>query len=220
MTTQAQITANRSNAQKSTGPRTPEGKAKVARNAVRHGLLAKDAVVVGEELEEFDLYRAELRADLAPVGMVESLLTERIAGLFWRLRRAERLHTEAFDVLYAQCAADPLNKRKWPAQAPEAADPFVGVTVVKDFSETQVLERLLGYERRIESSLCRMMGKLESLRKGPGAGTGQGRRRQAIGQRACGFQPYPWPGSRRAARQTKPMCDRRSLERRMFMNSS
>jgi len=153
MATEAQIEANRANAQKSTGPRTPEGKAQVARNAIRHGLLAREAVVVGEDLDEFDLFRDQLRAELAPVGLVESLLVERIAGLSWRLRRAERFHTEAFDVLYAQHYADPQVRRKWPDPGPEAADPIIGVTVVQDFSETKVLERLLGYERRIENSL-------------------------------------------------------------------
>src|SRR5512135_2584972 len=88
MTTEAQTEANRANAQKSTGPRTPEGKAKVAQNAVKHGLLAKDAVVVGEDLEAFDLFRDQFRAELAPVGLAESLLAERIVGLFWRLQRA------------------------------------------------------------------------------------------------------------------------------------
>ena len=53
MTTEAQTEANRANAQKSTGPRTPEGKAKVAQNALKHGLLAKQAVVVGEDTRRF-----------------------------------------------------------------------------------------------------------------------------------------------------------------------
>jgi hypothetical protein len=41
MATDAQVAANRLNAQESTGPRTTEGKAVVAQNAVKHGLLAR-----------------------------------------------------------------------------------------------------------------------------------------------------------------------------------
>ena len=55
MTTEAQVLANRSNAQKSTGPRTPEGKAAVAQNAVQHGLLAQEVVIKGEDPQEFAL---------------------------------------------------------------------------------------------------------------------------------------------------------------------
>jgi hypothetical protein len=165
MTTEAQIEANRANAQKSTGPRTPEGKATVAQNALKHGLLAKDAVVAGEDLDEFDLLRGQLRAELAPVTLTESLLVERIAGLSWRLRRAERFGTEAFDMLYVQCAAEPQSQRWRPGPEPGAADPVVGLTVIKDFSETKVLERLLVCERRIENSLYRTMGELRQAQE-------------------------------------------------------
>jgi hypothetical protein len=165
MTTEAQVQANRANAQKSTGPRTPEGKEKVAQNALKHGLLAKDAVVVGEDFDEFDLFRDQFRAELAPVTMAESLLVERIVGLFWRLQRAERFHTEAFDMLYLHCAADPQVKRRWPTSPPDQTDPFFGETVVKDFSETRSLERLLVYERRIENSLYRTMAELRQVQE-------------------------------------------------------
>ena len=52
MTTEAQVATNRLNAQKSTGPRTAEGKATVAQNAVTHGLRAQAVVFPGEESDE------------------------------------------------------------------------------------------------------------------------------------------------------------------------
>ena len=69
MTSTAQVQANRSNAQKSTGPRTAEGKAVAAQNAVRHGLLAKEVVVKGEDPGEFEFYREQMLAELAPAGL-------------------------------------------------------------------------------------------------------------------------------------------------------
>ncbi|HWE39743.1 MAG TPA: hypothetical protein VG406_24550, partial [Isosphaeraceae bacterium] len=49
----AQLAARRANAKLSTGPRTPEGKAIAAMNAVSHGLCANTAVLPGESVEEF-----------------------------------------------------------------------------------------------------------------------------------------------------------------------
>jgi hypothetical protein len=54
MATQAQFHANRRNAQASTGPRTPEGKAASSANATRHGLSAAFRVLPNENQEEFD----------------------------------------------------------------------------------------------------------------------------------------------------------------------
>jgi hypothetical protein len=180
MATEAQIEANRINAQKSTGPRTPEGKERASQNALKHGLLAKDAVVVGEEPEEFGLFRDQLGVELAPVGIVESRLVARIAGLLWRLQRAERVQNDSFDLLYAQCAADPHSKRRWPDPGPDVTDPIVSLTVVKDFSGTRILERLLGYERRIEHSLCRMMAELRKVQGQRQAGAGAAATRAAV----------------------------------------
>jgi hypothetical protein len=178
MTSAAQEQANRSNAQKSTGPRTPEGKAVVAQNAVRHGLLAQEVVVKGEDPGEFELYREQMLAELAPVGQMESMLAHRIVGLSWRLRRAERLQAAAFDKL-----EDQTKPPEWvltPEQAsrllavlaetgvqppePVAAGPGAGRRAVQDFNQERVLDRLLVYERRIESSLYRTMGELRKLR--------------------------------------------------------
>lgn len=76
MATAAQIQANRLNAQKSTGPRTPEGKERASQNAIKHGLLAREAVVRGEDPGEFEVYREEMLEDLSPAGTVETMLAE------------------------------------------------------------------------------------------------------------------------------------------------
>ena len=77
MASVAQIQANRSNARKSTGPRTPQGKAAASQNAVKHGLLAEQVVIHGEDPAQFDLYREGMLAELAPEGAVEAMLAER-----------------------------------------------------------------------------------------------------------------------------------------------
>jgi len=56
MTTETQIITNRRNTLKSTGPRTPKGKAAVSQNAVKHGLSARSAVISSESQADFDLY--------------------------------------------------------------------------------------------------------------------------------------------------------------------
>ncbi len=101
MTSAAQVAANRANAQKSTGPKTPEGKQIVSQNAIKHGLLSERILVSGEDPGEFEFYRKEMLGQLAPVSGTEILLAERIVGLSWRLQRAEFLQTRAFDVILA-----------------------------------------------------------------------------------------------------------------------
>ena len=97
MSSARKIAANRRNAQRSTGPKTPQGKAAVRYNALKHGLLAKEVVITsGEGRENPAVFRDLLRAlmeDLQPVGISEQLLVERIAVCQWRLRRAVRYET-------------------------------------------------------------------------------------------------------------------------------
>ncbi len=67
--------------QKSTGPRTPEGKGVVSQNAVKHGLLAREGVLRGEDGEEFERYREMLMEQLNPAGALEVILAARIVDL-------------------------------------------------------------------------------------------------------------------------------------------
>jgi len=89
MTSQKQIIANRRNALKSTGPVTARGKAIVAKNALKHGILSREVVLeeAGESRTDFKTLKRRLVKDLKPVGILEEMLVDKIAITYWRLRR-------------------------------------------------------------------------------------------------------------------------------------
>ncbi|MDE2165691.1 MAG: hypothetical protein KGJ66_05055 [Alphaproteobacteria bacterium] len=91
MASKAQIAANRRNAAKSTGPKTAAGKVVVARNALRHGLTARQLIIFGEGFADFARFHAELRTALEPADAVEETLAERVVLCAWRLRRMGRI---------------------------------------------------------------------------------------------------------------------------------
>ena len=94
MATEKQLAANRKNALKSTGPKTPEGKAVAAQNALKHGLLAKNAVITegegAENQDEFDALLRDFIDQYNPADAIEEMLVEKIAVCCWRLSRANR----------------------------------------------------------------------------------------------------------------------------------
>ena len=168
MSTKSQIKANRLNSQKSTGPKTAGGKAAVAQNAVKHGLFATENVIKCEIQADFDDFRADLLPALAPAGGVEAMMAERIVSLSWRLKRVERMNSEVIDVKIAKIETDSLDRserRKAGLLDSETgrSDLALGWAIIRDFSQSQVLERLLMYEKRIESSLYKAMKELEKL---------------------------------------------------------
>ena len=97
MTRERQAEANRQNAQKSTGPRTPAGKAVVALNGIKHGLLSRESLIKGESEAELVDFGKRLRAKLAPVGELELLFADRVISTAWRLRRLVAVETMHFN---------------------------------------------------------------------------------------------------------------------------
>jgi len=173
MATQAQVLANRRNAQKSTGPRTHRGKAIVSQNATKHGLSARQAVIGSESHADFNLYRDQMLDELNPQSPMESMLAERIVTLSWQLKRVSRLQNQTIDALNAHNTSGPLSKLTQSLSKPHhcphtdpaesSAELALGRLAIKDFSNTRVLERLLVYERRIENSLYRTTLELQRL---------------------------------------------------------
>lgn len=77
------------------GPRTPEGKARSALNALKHGLRARRfALLPHEDPAEFEGLAQAVRAVYRPACPVERELVEAIAAALWREMRADRLEGE------------------------------------------------------------------------------------------------------------------------------
>src|SRR5437588_12570287 len=84
-------TANQANAQHSTGPHTPEGKAKSAANSRTHGFCSKENLVASEDQQEFDQMAEGFQLDLSPEGAIEETLAYEIVAAAWQLRRMRRM---------------------------------------------------------------------------------------------------------------------------------
>ncbi|MFN7993746.1 MAG: hypothetical protein U0Q18_09110 [Bryobacteraceae bacterium] len=91
MATEKQIQANRRNAQKSTGPRTEEGKAKCKMNALRHGLRADTVVLPTENPEEFAALKAALQSEWNPQTATERILLDQMVVSQSKLQRNETI---------------------------------------------------------------------------------------------------------------------------------
>jgi len=87
------LQANRENAKKSTGPKTPRGKAYSRRNALKHGLFVRhitDFEALHEDPWEFQALINGLWDQYQPIGKAEEIEVERIALCCWRLKRSWR----------------------------------------------------------------------------------------------------------------------------------
>ena len=80
MSTPKQIAANRRNAQKSTGPRTAEGKAKTRLNPLKHGLTAETIVLPFESPDDYRELQQSVLDDLQPQGVIHQILVKSRVG--------------------------------------------------------------------------------------------------------------------------------------------
>ncbi len=97
MASRKQIQANRLNAQKSTGPQSPEGKQRVAQNRTKHGLAGEHVVLPGEDQSAFDDLLATLHSNWDPHSETEAFLVDTMAFNQWRLIRIGRMeHASLF----------------------------------------------------------------------------------------------------------------------------
>ena len=145
MTSQKQIEANQKNAKRSTGPKSNEGKAIVARNAIRHGILSEYVPVDETEFDLYSEYCEVMLHELEPRGNLQSLLADRVISTGWRLRRV--VHVES---LMLQKAHDSSYTTSY-------MDAFVGSSA----NHMAILSR---YERSLENALFRALKEFRALK--------------------------------------------------------
>jgi hypothetical protein len=99
MASPAQIHANRLNAQRSTGPRTEEGKAVSRFNALTYGIEARSRVIPGEDPAELEALAADYHSQFHPVGPLEAYLVDTLVTADWNRRRYTRVESQLYRVL-------------------------------------------------------------------------------------------------------------------------
>jgi hypothetical protein len=116
MATLKQFEANRRNSQKSTGPKTPEGKSAVSMNALRHGLRARSVVLPGEDRNEFNQLCDDLEVEWHPQSRTEQFYVEQMAVSQWKLVRMEVGEAAIFGDVEGAKTQLPLLDRFWQAE--------------------------------------------------------------------------------------------------------
>jgi hypothetical protein len=157
--TEAQLTANRENAQHSTGPTTPEGRKRASLNAFRHGLTGQIVVHTPEDREAFNKHCDGIREALAPAGALETNLAQAIAEDYWRLNRARALENSIFAL--GQSA---LGESEDPPQ--DSGHPELDAALAQGrtwMAHARELNLLTTYENRIRRSVEKNTAELRAL---------------------------------------------------------
>ena len=136
--------ASRINGAKSRGPRTAAGKARSARNALKHGLCARKLLLADENAAAFAAFEKALLADLAPEGALQTLLARQIVAAAWRLARADRLEAEVVSFRIS-------------------VDGSPGLAVIRDGNGARALPTLLRYRGGALAELTRLLRTLRAL---------------------------------------------------------
>src|SRR5947208_10630320 len=170
-TSSRKAAANRKNALKSTGPTTPQGKRRVAQNALRHGFFSQCLLVKhpdGKENEvEYADFHAALRKHYEPMDWLEELWVEKIAVWSWRLRRLIRCESGQISKALADHSYNVQKSKAGDSENPEIGPPsnpeIDAITDHLFLPSNEELERLLRYEAMISRQLNHAIAELERL---------------------------------------------------------
>jgi len=184
MASEAQIAANRANAARSTGPRTVEGKARVALNGLKHGMLSV-SLLPGESNAEFLAFHQTYLDLCQPANAIQSFLVARMVLAAWRLNRLASLearivsahHSTAIGnanlthslraLLRSNQPADPDGEPESEPESPAIPPDPVADAYIRDGERGDSISKLARYQTSLERSYYRALHDLERRLSNP-----------------------------------------------------
>jgi hypothetical protein len=151
VSSEKRILASRANGALSRGPKTPEGKARSARNAMRHGLLAKQVVLRNESSEGFQTLFDAYTERFGPLDDVEIGLIEEMVAAYWRMHRALAIEMHMLD--------SDMAGRQSPTAVGRLTDSFSSLADTPKFNAIQ------RYQARLHLVHSRALRELAAMRR-------------------------------------------------------
>jgi hypothetical protein len=151
----ARLRANRRNAQKSTGPKTPEGKTRSALNATRHGILSQVIHLPEEEMNSYNEFTERYVNSFAPVGAVETELANACADLQFRLHRLAAAEHNLFAIGHDQ------HGERWNTGHPESHAALTMAETLRRSGDPLALLTL--YEARLNRRFLQTLKQLRDI---------------------------------------------------------
>src|SRR5580658_6500825 len=158
MATAAQTHANRENAKKSTGPRTPEGKAASSRNSLVHGMTSGKFLPPDGDPDEFFHLLHQYRQRFQPFDEIEDNLVERLAAAEFKMRSVRYMDAGLF---HYQAATNPMPER---FNLDGRLDPKA-LSFHNDSKYYNSFTKLIRYEGALQREFSRAMRDLRLLQE-------------------------------------------------------
>jgi hypothetical protein len=149
MATAAQIAANRANALKSTGPRTPEGKDTSRFNALTHGMDAASILIPGEDPAAYQRIVDDYCREFRPQSTLEEFHLETLVRSDWQRRRLRRTEAKLYRALLAE------------GPTPEELD----VAILRDSPTAKLLRRVFSQIASLERAFFRALSHLRRIQR-------------------------------------------------------
>jgi hypothetical protein len=140
---------------KSTGPRSEEGKKRSALNAMRHGLTGRTVVMPHEDMEAYKAFCNELFVDLAPETALERVYAQAFCDTQWRLNRARSIEDAMIALGHCEAAGEIRTEH------PQVHAALTAGRVFRDDSKS--FANLSLYEQRLQRTLDKSLLQLQTL---------------------------------------------------------